>query len=164
MSISGIIQKMIDFYDGNLHDIDHFLKVWSYAKLIGEQESIDSETQRVLEVAAVVHDIACPLCRRKYGQADGRHQELEGGALAIEFLQGSSLSETEIARVAYLVAHHHTVDAIDGIDYQILIEADYIVNAGESAYSAANIIRFDWEYVKTETTHTLLRSILKIGE
>lgn len=67
MSISGIIQKMIDFYDGNLHDIDHFLKVWSYAKPIGEQESIDSETQRVLEVAAVVHDIACPLCRRKYG-------------------------------------------------------------------------------------------------
>lgn len=164
MSISGIIQKMIDFYDGNLHDIDHFLKVWSYAKLIGEQEGIDSETQRVLEVAAVVHDIACPLCRRKYGQADGRHQELEGGALAIEFLQGSSLSETEIARVAYLVAHHHTVDAIDGIDYQILIEADYIVNAGESAYSAASIIRFDREYVKTETAHALLRSIFKIGE
>ena len=164
MSISGIIQKMIDFYDGNLHDIDHFLKVWSYAKLIGKQEGIDSETQRVLEVAAVVHDIACPLCRRKYGQADGRHQELEGGALAIEFLQGSSLSETEIARVAYLVAHHHTVDAIDGIDYQILIEADYIVNAGESAYSTANIIRFDREYVKTETAHALLRSIFKIGE
>ena len=164
MSISGIIQKMIDFYDGNLHDIDHFLKVWSYAKLIGKQEGIDSETQRVLEVAAVVHDIACPLCRRKYGQADGRHQELEGGALAVEFLQGSGLSETEIARVAYLVAHHHTVDAIDGIDYQILIEADYIVNAGESAYSAANIIRFGREYVKTETTHALLRSIFKIGE
>ena len=164
MSISGIIQKMIDFYDGNLHDIDHFLKVWSCAKLIGEQEGIDSETQRVLEVAAVVHDIACPLCRRKYGQADGRHQELEGGALAIEFLQGSGLSETEIARVAYLVAHHHTVDAIDGIDYQILIEADYIVNAGESAYSAANIIRFDREYAKTETTHALLRSIFEIGE
>lgn len=164
MSISGIIQKMIDFYDGNLHDIDHFLKVWSYAKLIGEQEGIDSETRRVLEVAAVVHDIACPLCRRKYGQADGRHQELEGGALAVEFLQGSGLSETEIARVAYLVAHHHTVDAIDGIDYQILIEADYIVNAGESTYSAANIIRFDREYVKTETAHALLRSIFKIGE
>lgn len=164
MNISGIIQKMIDFYDGNLHDIDHFLKVWSYAKLIGEQEGVDSDTQRVLEVAAVVHDIACPLCRRKYGQADGKHQELEGGALATEFLQGSGLSDAEIARVAYLVAHHHTVDAIDGIDYQILIEADYIVNASESAYSAANIVRFDREYVKTGTAHALLRSIFKIGE
>lgn len=28
---------MIDFYEGNLHDIDHFLKVWSLAKTIGEQ-------------------------------------------------------------------------------------------------------------------------------
>lgn len=164
MGISGIIQKMIGFYDGNLHDIDHFLKVWSYAKLIGEQEGLDSETQRVLEIAAVVHDIACPLCRRKYGQADGRHQELEGGALAVEFLQGTGLSDAEIARVAYLVAHHHTVDAIDGADYQILIEADYIVNAGESAYSTANIARFDREYVKTENAHALLRSIFKIGE
>ncbi|MDO4386662.1 MAG: HD domain-containing protein [Clostridia bacterium] len=164
MGISGIIQKMIDFYEGNLHDIDHFLKVWSYAKLIGEQEGLDSETQRVLEIAAVVHDIACPLCRRKYGQADGKHQELEGGALATEFLQGSGLSDAEIARVAYLVAHHHTVDAIDGADYQILIEADYIVNAGESAYSTANIVRFDREYVKTGTAHALLHSIFKIGE
>lgn len=164
MIISGIIQKMIDFYDGNLHDINHFLKVWSYARLIGEQEGLDSETQRVLEVAAVVHDIACPLCRRKYGQADGKHQELEGGALAAEFLQGSGLNDAEIARVKYLVAHHHTVEAIDGIDYQILIEADYLVNAGESAYSAENIARFDQKYVKTETAHALLRSIFKIGK
>ena len=35
----------------------------------------------------------------------------------------------QIARVAYLVGHHHTLRGIDGIDYQILIEADYIANA-----------------------------------
>ena len=38
-------------------------------------------------------------------------------------------------RVAYLVGHHHSPEQIDGIDYQILIEADYIVNASESGYS-----------------------------
>ena len=37
-------------------------------------------------------------------------------------------------RVAYLVGHHHSPEQIDGIDYQILIEADYIVNASESGY------------------------------
>lgn len=26
------IEKMIDFYQGNLRDIEHFLKVWAYAK------------------------------------------------------------------------------------------------------------------------------------
>lgn len=41
----------------------------------------------------------------------------------------------ENERVAYLVGHHHSPAQIDGIDYQILIEADYIVNASESGYS-----------------------------
>ena len=57
------IEKMIDFYQGNLRDIEHFLKVWAYAKTIGEQESVDENTQGILELAAVVHDISCPLCR-----------------------------------------------------------------------------------------------------
>ena len=26
-------------------------------------------------MAAVVHDIACPLCREKYGNTNGKHQE-----------------------------------------------------------------------------------------
>ncbi len=31
MEISDAIEKMIDFYNGNLHDINHFLKVWAFA-------------------------------------------------------------------------------------------------------------------------------------
>lgn len=65
------IEKMIDFYQGNLRDIEHFLKVWAYAKTIGEQESVDENTQGILELAAVVHDISCPLCREKYGNTRG---------------------------------------------------------------------------------------------
>lgn len=35
MSKEKLIRKMIDFYRGNLHDIEHFLKVHAYASLIG---------------------------------------------------------------------------------------------------------------------------------
>ncbi len=28
----------------------------------------------------------------------------------------------------YLIGHHHTYNNIDGIDYQILVEADFLVN------------------------------------
>ena len=35
-------------------------------------------------------------------------------------------------RVSYLVAHHHTYSNIDGIDYQILVEADFLVNLYEN--------------------------------
>ena len=63
MKIATAIEKMTDFYKGNIHDIYHFLKVWAFAKNIGEAEGLDPKTQETLEMAAVVHDIACPLCR-----------------------------------------------------------------------------------------------------
>ena len=59
MTISQIMEKMIAFSDGNIHDIDHFIRVWTYARTIGELENLDRETQFVLEVAAITHDIAC---------------------------------------------------------------------------------------------------------
>lgn len=77
MIVSDTIEKMIGFSNGNIHDIDHFLKVWALAKTIGEQEGLDSHTQKILELTAVVHDIACPLCREKYGNTNGEKQELE---------------------------------------------------------------------------------------
>ena len=39
MNIAEITKKMIDCSDGNLHDICHFLKVYAYAKTIGECEN-----------------------------------------------------------------------------------------------------------------------------
>ena len=79
MTIAEILEKMICYSNGNIHDIDHLVRVWTFAKTIGELEHIDAETQYILEVAAITHDIACPLCRKKSGSADGKHQALEGG-------------------------------------------------------------------------------------
>ena len=41
--------------------------------------------------------------------------------MAAAFLANCGLTDAQIARVAYLVGHHHTLRGIDGIDYQILI-------------------------------------------
>ena len=62
MTIAQILSKMIAASNGNIHDIDHLLRVWAYARTIGELEGLDAETQYLLEVAAITHDIACPLC------------------------------------------------------------------------------------------------------
>ena len=67
VQISKIVEKMIEYSAGNLHDINHFMKVWGYSKIIGELEQLDEHTLFILEVAAVTHDIACPWCREKYG-------------------------------------------------------------------------------------------------
>ena len=139
MTVSEVIKKMVAYSEGNLHDINHFMKVYAYAKTIAEGENLNPELQKLVEVTAVVHDIACPLCRVKYGNTNGKHQEEESAALLEEFFKDSDLPKEFTDRVSYIVSHHHTIDGIDGIDYQIMIEADYLVNADESNFSGNNV-------------------------
>lgn len=160
MKIAEILKKMITFSNGNIHDIDHLIKVWTYAKTIGELEGLDPETQFVLEVAAITHDIACPLCREKYGNTNGKYQEQEGIPLVRAFLSDIGLSPEQIERVAYLVGHHHTYINVDGADYQILLEADYIANASENSFSRQSIETFLRRVTKTESGIRLARSVL----
>lgn len=139
MIVSMTIEKMVAFSEGNLHDTDHFLKVWAMAKTIGELEALDGHTQEVLELAAVVHDIACPLCREKYGNTNGKNQERESPPLIEAFFADLPVSRADVARISWLVAHHHTYTNVDGMDHQILLEADFLANAGESGCSRTTI-------------------------
>ena len=103
MNTADIMAKMIERADGNHHDINHFMKVYTFAKTIGEMEGLSAAEQQTLELAAIVHDIACPLCRIKYGNAGGKHQEAEGPALVREFFAGTGFSQEMVERIAYLV-------------------------------------------------------------
>lgn len=131
----------------------------AYAKTIGELENIDDETQYILEIAALTHYIACPLCREKYGNTNGKYQEEEGAWLVKDFLADMGLTSVQIERVAYLVGHHHTFQRIDGLDYQILIEADFIVNAAESAYSKENIANFAETIMRTNSAKRITAEV-----
>ena len=161
MSVSEIMEKMIAFSDGNIHDIDHLIRVWTYAKTIGELEGLDTETQFVLEIAAITHDIACPYCREKYGNTNGKHQETEGAVMVRDFLADTGVTEEQTERVAFLVGHHHTFSVIDGLDYQILVEADYIANTSENGYSPDNVKNFMAKIMKTESGKRLLAAVRK---
>ena len=159
MTVSEIMTKMVAYSNGNLHNINHFLKVYAYAKTIGECEHLPAFEQECLEIAAIVHDIACPLCREKYGTTAGPYQEREGMGLTREFLSDCGLPDEMVERVVYLVGHHHTLSAVDGPDYQILLEADYLVNADEGCRSMENIQSTLVSMFKTPTGIALLKSI-----
>ena len=162
MKIAEIMAKMIDFSEGNIHDIDHLICVWTYAKTIGELEGLDADTQYILEVAAITHDIACPLCREKYGNTNGKHQEVEGAVMVRDFLRDTGLTERQVERVAYLVGHHHTLTGIDGADYQILVEADYIANASENGYSRQNVENFMAKIMRTDSGKRLAKAVFGV--
>lgn len=134
-----LIGEMIKYYKGDPKRIQHFIKVYQFAKMIGELEQLDEGMQHILETAAVVHDIGIKPAEEKYGRCDGKMQEKEGPAEAEKLLRRIGYSERVIRRVSYLVGHHHTYTEIDGMDYQILVEADFLVNLYEDGVSGEAI-------------------------
>lgn len=127
--------EMISLYHGDAKRIQHFCKVHSYARLIARMENIEKDTLFVIEAAALTHDIGIHLCEEKYGDCNGKLQEKEGPALAKELLEKLGFSDEVSQRVQYLIGHHHTYDNIKDIDYQILVEADFLVNMYEDGLS-----------------------------
>ncbi len=136
----NLLYYMINYYENDPKRIQHLLKVHSFAQIIGHQEHLSVENQVILETAALIHDIGIKPSEEKYGNSNGKNQELEGPPLAKEALQMLGYPEHIIKRVCYLVGHHHTYTDINGLDYQILIEADSLVNFYEDGLSKTQII------------------------
>jgi len=135
MKIEQLLLSMMEYDRGDVKRIQHFLKVFEFARIIGKMENLDDHTQFILESAAIVHDIGIHLAEKKYGSSSGKYQEIEGPAQAEQLLQKLEWPSDVIERVAYLVGHHHTYTNIDGLDYQILVEADFLVNLFEDGAS-----------------------------
>lgn len=131
--INKLHLAMIDLYSGDSKRIQHFCKVHSYAKLIAENEKVDDKTLFIIEAAALTHDIGIHTCKKKYGNCSGKLQEKEGPKLAENLLAKLGFNIETSQRVQYLIAHHHTYDNIDSIDWQILVEADFLVNMFEES-------------------------------
>jgi predicted metal-dependent HD superfamily phosphohydrolase len=157
--INKLHSAMIHLYTGDSKRIQHFCKVHSYAKLIAETENIDKNTLFILETAALTHDIGIHLCEEKYGNCNGKLQEKEGPALAKKLLDSLGFNEDVSERVQYLIAHHHTYSNVDSIDYQILIEADFLVNLHEDNVSKDAIMNVYNNIFVTETGKKLCREM-----
>ena len=149
--INAISRAMMEFYRGEPHQIQHYIKVHSFAKQIGEGEGLDAHTQFVLEAAALVHDIGIKPAKEKYGSGRGPLQEQEGPAPAKVLLEQIGLHPADIERICWLVGHHHTYDPVEGIDHRILLEADYLVNQheGQKDKEAARAARESFFRTKT---------------
>ena len=154
-----LIMEMTRYYSVDPKHIQHFMKVYAYARMIGEMEGLDRKTQHMLETAAIVHDIGIKESMKKYGDSAGHHQEQEGPAVAENMLERLGYEGDIIKRVCYLVGHHHTYQGIDGLDYQILVEADFLVNLYENGSSKDEVLAaMDGVFV-TESGKDILRNM-----
>lgn len=157
--IGIVIDAMIGYYAGDVRRINHFLKVYGFAKTIGELENLDEKIQEILEIAALTHDIGIKISEKKYGSSAGTYQQTEGPSEAKKLLEELQYDDAVIDRVCWLIAHHHTYKDIKDIDYQILVESDFLVNAFEDNLPAASIESFKQKVFKTETGIKLLEKM-----
>lgn len=159
---SKLIASMIEYYAGDPRRISHFLKVHSFAKAIGELESIDQNELYILEAAAIVHDIGIKPSEEKYGSSSGKYQEQEGPPAAKPMLCALDYPEKAVDRICYLIAHHHTYSDIIGIDYQILVEADFLVNIYEDGLATDVADNICNKLFKTKTGRSFLKQMFLI--
>lgn len=157
--IDELMQEMISYYKGDPKRIQHFLKVHSLARLIGLEEGLDENLLFTLESAALVHDIGIKEAEQKYGTCNGKLQEQEGPSLARQMLQRLHFDQSVSERVCYLVGHHHTYSGISGDDYQILVEADFLVNLYEEESPRESIISAYKKIFRTASGKNLCRTM-----
>ncbi|MGN0069162.1 MAG: HD domain-containing protein [Prevotella sp.] len=161
--IEELALAMIDYNHGDPKRIQHTTKVHAYAALIGKCEGLDEETLFILESAALVHDIGIRASEQKFGHQNGKLQEQEGPAVARELLTclgGYTGQQTE--RICWLVAHHHTYHVCEDLDYQILIEADFLVNLLEDNESANAIRAVRRNIFRTESGIRMIETMFGI--
>lgn len=158
-----LILKMTDFNKGDAKRIQHFVKVYEFAHTIGGLENLDGGVQKILDIAAILHDIGIRPSEEKYGRCDGKLQEQEGPVYAEKMLEEfPEITKEETDRVLFLIGHHHTYTGVDGADYRILLEADFLVNAYEDGLDKESIYAFRKNVFRTKTGIELLNKMFDL--
>ena len=152
----NIMLEAITYFGNDRKRINHLIKVNTYAKLIAKLEEVSENEYQIIDIASILHDIGIKLAEEKYGSNEGKYQEIEGPAVAETIMKKFGYEIELVNRVKYLIAHHHTYDQIDGIDYQILVEADFIVNLDEENVSQTAVKKVEEKIFKTASGKKLL--------
>lgn len=159
MNICEIIESAVSYDRGDPKRINHFMKVYAFAGLIGRKEGLSGRELDILEAAAVLHDIGIHNAEMLHGSSDGKFQELEGPAVAADILSALGADEEFIKKVCNMVGRHHTYKGIDSLSLQILIEADFLVNIFEDGMTDKAIASVREKIFRTAEGTRLLEEI-----
>lgn len=156
------IEKMKGYFQEDRF-IEHTLKVLARAEQICEGERIDDAfILQVATLGSIFHDIGIPEALKKHSSMEARYQEQEGPPVARRLMNEEGVRPDILERVCYIVGYHHTADKVDGLDFQVIWEADFIVNIDEGniVLEPGEVERSVDENLKTETARVLIREVL----
>ena len=154
--INSVIEKMIFYNQNDVKRINHSLKVLGYSQVILKGEKLDEKSIKIILYTAVLHDIGIKESIRKYNSSAWNYQEIEGPPVAEKILSDLNIPEEITSRVCYIIGNHHSYDKIDKIDFQIIVEADFLVNIYEKSLGFETIQGIKRDYFKTKAGKNLI--------
>ena len=157
--LDALCMDMVAHDAGDPKRIQHFMKVAALSVLIGRREHVDAHTLFLLEAVGYVHDIGIRIAEERYGHQNGQLQQELGPDAARVMLGRHGFSPNDTDRICWLIARHHTFTDIQGLDYQILVEADFLVNLYEKQADRAACEHVCEKIFRTETGRNLLRTM-----
>lgn len=157
--VDKVIFEMIKYFRDDSKRINHALKVFGFSEAISSSENLKNIQKDTLLYSAILHDIGIKESERKYNSTAGKYQESEGPLIAKDILNRLEIPEKIINRVCFIIGHHHTYNAIDDIDFQILVEADFLVNIFEDEIKKESIESISNKYFTTSAGKKIIESM-----
>jgi predicted metal-dependent HD superfamily phosphohydrolase len=154
-----VIEEMIRFFGTDIKRIAHALKVFAYAEALTELENIARGEREITLIAAILHDVGIKIAEQAHGSCTAREQEELGPAAAGAILERLGVSAGVIDRVCFLIAHHHSPETTEDIDFRILLEADYIVNFEEGWLPLSSLSITAGKHFRTKSGLGLLQTM-----
>jgi hypothetical protein len=149
---------------------EHTREVIRRTEAVLAGENISSSFVRDVSVlGAIFHGIGIPASLEKYDSTDPEYQHQEGPPIIRRILAELGVRTDIPERVCYIVGNHHSRDAVDGVDFQIGYEADYLVNTateiadGSGSRDEDTLARSMEEYFVTSTGSRLLKELFRRG-
>jgi HD superfamily phosphodiesterase len=156
-----IAREMRKVFGKDLKRVNHADKVARFAEEILEGEG---GNPTVVIASSYLHDIGIHEAERKYNSTAGDYQEREGPPIAQDIMGRLGVDRETIDEVCDLIAHHHSPGHIKTLNFQILWEADSLVNLEETAEKRPDEIEKIIERTfRTATGKRLARTLLLEG-
>ncbi|MBW1971718.1 MAG: phosphohydrolase [Deltaproteobacteria bacterium] len=120
--------EMKRYFGKDFKRIGHATRVARYAEEISKNEGGNIA---VILIAAYLHDIGIKEAEKKYKEDYEKYHEEEGAHVAYDILTRLGADKELIEEVIDIISHHHHPKDNENINFEIVYDADLVVNLEE---------------------------------
>lgn len=161
-SIDDVKLRAISYFRGDPRRIHHLLKVHSYGKTIAQSIGFNKHDLTILEITLLLHDVGIKKGEEIHHSSNAIYQEKYGPECALEILQDLDIKKEDLDHIAFMIAHHHSYSGISDISLQVLVEADFLVNAYEDNMTRDAIINVRDSIFKNDVSKKILNDMFNL--